>query len=687
MTTTPPDPAQFAESSRADRLDSWKEIAVHLGRDVSTVQRWERREGMPVHRHVHERLGSVYAFRSELDAWWRDRNRRLSTEPALVTTSPAPSESRERPRARQEEEATPDRRLADVQPRRRLRIAALLSAATLVGVLAALGLSRERTTDRVQVQAPAPAEASELPRVAVVVFENGSGDPSLDYLSRLAADRIVGVLARIDRVEVVSQTVERASRLEGVAPVMARSGLSLVVTGAYYARGDGLEFHARIHEGPRGRLLHATEPVSGHRLAVGEALNDLEQRVAGAVSFHFDDYFGGLDIVSHAPTLETYQEYRAGLEVFSSDYARAQGHLERALESDQRFWLPLAIKYFAYRNVDDDGASESVLERLEDSLDRFTPAERLWVEFLRARWERRHAHALRILEDLERLVPGSIGVNYNIMQESIALNRPAHAVGAYAKLTNHPRSLRHSVATYRRNLHAEALHLLGDYNGELSSIRAAQQDAPGMFIFLNGEVRALAALGRIDEVMQVIDHSLSLAPTYGTAGGVMEHAARELLAHGHVEASRALAARAVGWHRSRHSQPAAPSARAQLGRVEYLAGNWAEAGQSFAAAPAQNPGAVDSTGYLGTIAARRGKAARARAISGELSRIQGRSRALACLYRARIAAILGEQQEAVDALREAFGHGGSYGILVHQIEDFASLRDYVPFADLLRPKG
>jgi hypothetical protein len=29
-----------------DRLDSWKEIAVYLNRDVTPVQRWEKREGM-----------------------------------------------------------------------------------------------------------------------------------------------------------------------------------------------------------------------------------------------------------------------------------------------------------------------------------------------------------------------------------------------------------------------------------------------------------------------------------------------------------------------------------------------------------------------------------------------------------------------------------------------------------------
>jgi TolB-like protein len=55
------------------RLDSWKAIAAHLNRDVSTVRRWEKREGLPVHRHLHHKLGSVYAFPSEINGWWQSR--------------------------------------------------------------------------------------------------------------------------------------------------------------------------------------------------------------------------------------------------------------------------------------------------------------------------------------------------------------------------------------------------------------------------------------------------------------------------------------------------------------------------------------------------------------------------------------------------------------------------------------
>src|SRR5215831_21037118 len=64
-----PFPAQSGPPGGADRLDSWKDIAAYLGREVRTVQLWEKNEGLPVHRHQHGRQGSVHAFRQELDAW------------------------------------------------------------------------------------------------------------------------------------------------------------------------------------------------------------------------------------------------------------------------------------------------------------------------------------------------------------------------------------------------------------------------------------------------------------------------------------------------------------------------------------------------------------------------------------------------------------------------------------------
>src|SRR5437899_11182393 len=73
-----------SEPSASERLDSWKEIAAYLKRDESTVRRWEK-EGLPVHRHTHKRKATVYAHKSEIDAWWDDGRARLG----LIETATA----------------------------------------------------------------------------------------------------------------------------------------------------------------------------------------------------------------------------------------------------------------------------------------------------------------------------------------------------------------------------------------------------------------------------------------------------------------------------------------------------------------------------------------------------------------------------------------------------------------------
>ena len=76
------EPAQPALAN--DRLDSWKEIGAYLKRDVTTVRRWEKREGLPVHRHLHDRRESVYAYRHEVDRWWDERRNHLGDKVPAV---------------------------------------------------------------------------------------------------------------------------------------------------------------------------------------------------------------------------------------------------------------------------------------------------------------------------------------------------------------------------------------------------------------------------------------------------------------------------------------------------------------------------------------------------------------------------------------------------------------------------
>lgn len=132
--------------SRGRRLESWKEIAAHLGRDVTTVRRWEKREGLPIYRLLHSKLGSIYAYTSELDAW-RDKQ-------ALAGATYAP-------------DAEADRQATRI---RRTRRWLLVGGLAVVGLLVATYLSTRSRAVNVTAE----------DTVVVADFANSTGDSVFD---------------------------------------------------------------------------------------------------------------------------------------------------------------------------------------------------------------------------------------------------------------------------------------------------------------------------------------------------------------------------------------------------------------------------------------------------------------------------------------------------------------------------
>src|SRR5712671_2635130 len=81
------DPNSLPPSS--ERLESWKEIAAYLKKGVRTDQRWERTDGLPVRRLGQDRTGVVFAYKTELDAWWLEQSRRVVPQPEpTISTEP-----------------------------------------------------------------------------------------------------------------------------------------------------------------------------------------------------------------------------------------------------------------------------------------------------------------------------------------------------------------------------------------------------------------------------------------------------------------------------------------------------------------------------------------------------------------------------------------------------------------------
>jgi TolB-like protein/Flp pilus assembly protein TadD len=226
------DPSPVSSSGLSDQpteapLDSWKEIATYVRRDVSTVQRWEKREGMPVHRHLHDKRGSVYAYGSELDAWLQSRKLGLEEE------------------AEDEEQKTPSDTAARVEAAGTLRghrWLVMSGVAMLALVAVAYIVIRGRT---------AAATRPKITSLAVLPLKNLSGDPTQEYLADGITESLIGSLAGIHDLRVISRTsVMRFKDTQLPVPEIAKTlRVDAVVEGSVIRQGSRIRVHAQLIRG------------------------------------------------------------------------------------------------------------------------------------------------------------------------------------------------------------------------------------------------------------------------------------------------------------------------------------------------------------------------------------------------------------------------------------------------------
>jgi tetratricopeptide (TPR) repeat protein len=217
-----------------DRLDGWKAIAAHLGRDIRTVQRWELSEHLPIHRLEHRNRATPYGFARELDEW-------------IAKRVPLPGDA--------------DATVGDPAPRSRRRgmVAGLLvlMGVVIAGVLAVRALGPGRSHQHIDTQDAQAYSAFAEGRAlyasrqyanAVVTLERAvSRDPEYGAAwavlakayGRLAQPMWAGGKSARNRA---TQTAERAARL---APEAAETHVALSL--AARARGDVEAWRAEAH--------------------------------------------------------------------------------------------------------------------------------------------------------------------------------------------------------------------------------------------------------------------------------------------------------------------------------------------------------------------------------------------------------------------------------------------------------
>ncbi len=237
-----------------------------------------------------------------------------------------------------------------------------------------------------------PAVASDRPRVVVAFFENNSGDPAADWLSRGLPEMLTTDLSRFGDLDVIAtqrlydllvlagrdpnEALDRATTSE-----LARwAGASIVVSGSVFKAGSVYRIDAQAYDAASGTVAVAHK-VEGEQLfrMVGDLTAGLRRglRVASVEG-------ETLQAVTTSSE-EAFRLYTSGRAHYDGlMFAEAAGEFERALEADPGFDLARLSLAATHLALGDLTAARGSIEQVVPRGDRMPEADRLLALALRS---------------------------------------------------------------------------------------------------------------------------------------------------------------------------------------------------------------------------------------------------------------------------------------------------------------
>jgi TolB-like protein/Tfp pilus assembly protein PilF len=292
-----------------DRLESWKEIAAYLGREVRTVQGWEKNEGLPIHRHQHAKQGSVYAFKPELDAWKESR------KSVPVEAAQPPTE-------------------LPAKPARRIPIG-MVAGGVGLAILMVAGLFFWKNR-------PARPGGPALSSIVVLPFSDFSSQKDQEYFSDGLTEEIIDALSRVPNLRVVARTLAFAFKGQShdIRQIGRQLNVDALLEGSVRKAGDQLRITAQLNRVSDG--THLWSRTYDRQLRdVFTVQREISQSIASQLRA------GNVPERQGTTDLAAYDLYQEGLYFFNQheipdSYWKAIDRYQKAIQRDPKFALAYA---------------------------------------------------------------------------------------------------------------------------------------------------------------------------------------------------------------------------------------------------------------------------------------------------------------------------------------------------------
>ncbi|HKW50012.1 MAG TPA: BTAD domain-containing putative transcriptional regulator [Gemmatimonadaceae bacterium] len=515
-------------------------------------------------------------------------------------------------------------------------------------------------------------------RVVIRTFRNNSGDPSLDPLGLMAADWIARGLTETPSVDVAGTESDIVARDSGSkSPALDPIALGrlmrarYVISGSYYTQGDSLFLQAEVSDASAGRRVLSIAPVGSVMRAKLGILEQLRQRVTGALVPYFDSSIVTAGRVP--PKYEAYEEFLLGTQTYETNRPASVAHLLAAARLDPTFMYAQLKLISQFQVKEDFAARDSVIAEVEKMRDKMSAYEGAAFDVRVAIAHSDYDAAYQAAMSGQQLVPHSTYAAFELGEIALLVGRPHETVRLLEPLDPESGALRNVRGYYW--ILCRAYHVIerdDDMRRCYDRARRQYGDIP----------RVLYANGVFADAKAVETWADSIVPRRGyglaAAGGLFE-----LAVHGHPGEARAIAQRALVHLERSVGDTVAPIERLnlQLSLFAYLS-EWRELARVFDTTP--QPSRSDfALSLRGVASAMLGDTTDARRRLVAIKSVDGYHQA-AQFNRVRILAALGDKAAALAALRK-LGAPQFYSSY-HPDMIYRLMRGYPPFDDFLKPR-
>jgi TolB-like protein len=394
-------------------------------------------------------------------------------------------------------------RVRPLPPRRTLIAASVILVALVVGGYAALRWRRGSGIS-------APGAASAKPSVAVLPFQNLSGDPQNEYFSDGTTEEIITKLSKIKNVEVASRT--SVARFKGtqedVKQIGRELGVRYILEGSVRKAENRVRISAQLIDSSTGFHLWA-EDFDRELKDVFAVQEETALKIAEALNLRLTPQEQQAVRHRYTQDAEAYDAYlrgRASQSNFDvpSKLEQSRKEFEFALQRDPNYAPALAglswVEASYYRNLDSEPARLQRAEQLADrarTIDSQLPAVHLAMGYIAADRYDYHRAAEEFLE-AARLDPED-ALAWDFASWALAYQQPPDAARAEKASREAIRLGFQTMGVYYHL--GRALLLQGRYDEAITALEHARKISPQSSAPDLGLAQAYLAKGDIDQAL------------------------------------------------------------------------------------------------------------------------------------------------------------------------------------------